>query len=66
MKTLLAIVALAGAFALAGTAAGQWMGSNRAIAQSRSNACFENCAYVRRWPAAQCRRFCKGRNKQFL
>jgi hypothetical protein len=42
------------------------MGSNRAIAQSRSNACFENCAYVRRWPAAQCRRYCKGRNKQFL
>jgi len=66
MKTLLTIVALAGAIALANTAVEQWAGSNAAIAQGRSNACFENCAYVRRWPAAQCRRFCKGKNKQYM
>jgi hypothetical protein len=63
MKTLLAIIALAGAFALADTAAEQWSGSNLAMAQSRSSACFQNCTNVRKWPAAQCRQFCKGRSK---
>jgi hypothetical protein len=66
MKTLLTIAVLAGAFVFADTAAEQRAGSNLAFAQSVRNACFENCAYVRRWPAGQCRRFCRGRNKQFM
>ena len=64
MKTLLAIVALAGAIALADTAAEQWAGSNLAVAQGRSSACFQNCANVRRWPAAQCRQYCRGKAKK--
>ena len=64
MKTLLAIVALAGAIALADTAAEQWAGSNLAVAQGRSSACFQNCANVRRWPAAQCRQYCRGKGKK--
>ena len=63
MKTLLSIVALAGAIALADTAAEQWAGSNLAVAQSRSSACFQNCANVRRWPAAQCAQYCKGKSR---
>jgi hypothetical protein len=61
MKTLLCIVALAAAFAIADTAAEQWAGSNLAFAQGRSSACFQNGANVRRWPAAQCRQLCKGK-----
>jgi hypothetical protein len=64
MKTLLTIIALAGAFALADTAAEQWAGSNLAVAQARSSACLQNCANVRRWPEAQCREYCKGRSKR--
>ena len=67
MKSLLAIVALAGAIAVAGTAAEQWAGSDVAIAQARggkSSACFQNCANVRRWPAAQCREYCKGKSSK--
>ena len=65
MKTLLIIVALAaGAIALADTAVEQWAGSNLAVAQSRSSACFQNCANVRRWPASQCRQYCKGKGKR--
>ncbi|HWE17656.1 MAG TPA: hypothetical protein VG758_10820 [Hyphomicrobiaceae bacterium] len=61
MKTVLAIVALAGTFVLAGAAVQQWADGNVAIAQSRSSACFQNCTNVRQWPAAQCRQYCKGR-----
>jgi hypothetical protein len=64
MKTLLTVIALAGAFALADTAAQQWAGSNLAIAQSGSSACFQNCTNVRKWPAAQCREYCKGKTKK--
>jgi hypothetical protein len=64
MKMLLIVIALAGAFALADTAAEQWAGSNLAIAQSRSSACFQNCANVRRWPASQCREYCRGKSKR--
>jgi hypothetical protein len=63
MKTLLAIAALAGAIVMADTAAEQWASSNLAFAQ-RSSACFQNCAYVRRWPAAQCRQYCKGKTRR--
>jgi hypothetical protein len=63
MKMLLTIIALAGAFALADTAAEQWAGSNLAVAQARSSACFQYCANVRRWPASQCREFCRGKSK---
>ena len=64
MKPLLAIIALAGAIVLADTAAQQWAGSNLALAQGRSSACFQNCANVRRWPAAQCRQYCRGKAKK--
>jgi hypothetical protein len=64
MKTLLSIVALAGVIALADTAVEQWAGSNLAVAQGRSSACFQNCANVRRWPAAQCRQYCRGKAKK--
>jgi hypothetical protein len=64
MKMLLTIIALAGAIALADTAVEQWAGSNLAVAQARSSACFQNCANVRRWPAAQCREYCKGKSKR--
>jgi hypothetical protein len=63
MKTLLSIVALAGAIVLADTAVEKWAGNSQAVAQSRSSACYQNCTNVRRWPAAQCRRYCKGRAK---
>jgi hypothetical protein len=64
MKTLLAIIALAGAFALADTVVEPWAGGSLAVAQSRSSACFQNCTNVRRWPAAQCRQYCKGKSKR--
>jgi len=65
MKTLLAIVALAAAVVLADTAAEQWAGSNLAIAQGRSSsACYQNCTNVRRWPASQCRQYCKGKGRR--
>ena len=63
MKTLLSIVVLAGAFTLGGAATEQWIGSSAVQAQS-SSACFQNCANVRRWPAAQCQQYCKGRPKR--
>jgi len=66
MKTLLAIITLAAAFALADTAAETWAGSNLAVAQARSGACFQNCANVRRWPASQCRQYCKGKARRFM
>jgi homospermidine synthase len=66
MKTLLAVVALAGAFVLADTATEQWTGSNLAVAQARSSACFQNCANVRRWPASQCRQYCRGKTKRSM
>ena len=50
MKTLLTIVALAGALALADTAVEQWAGGSLAVAQSHSSACFHNCTNVRHWP----------------
>jgi hypothetical protein len=64
MKTLAVIAALAGAIVLADTAVEQRAGSNLAVAQSRSSACLQNCVNVRRWPAAQCRQYCKGRTKR--
>lgn len=57
MKTLVSIFIIAGAITFGGTAAEQWIGSNEAQAQG-SSACFQNCAYVRRWPASQCREYC--------
>jgi hypothetical protein len=63
MKTLLTIVALAGALVTADTAVEQWAGANSATAQSRrSSACVQNCMNVRNWPAAQCRQYCKGKS----
>jgi hypothetical protein len=64
MKMLVTIVVLAGAIALADTAVEQWASSNLAVAQSRSSACFQNCANVRRWPASQCREYCRGKSKR--
>jgi hypothetical protein len=63
MKTLLGILFLAGAFTLGGAATEQWTGSSLVRAQS-SSACFQNCANVRRWPAAQCQQYCKGKSKR--
>jgi len=63
MKTLLSIFVIAGAITLGGTAAEQWMGGSVAQAQG-SSACFQNCANVRRWPAAQCRDYCRGKAKK--
>lgn len=64
MKTLITLVALAGAMLLADTAAERWAGSNLAVAQSRSSACYQNCTNVRRWPAEQCVRYCRGKGKR--
>jgi hypothetical protein len=60
MRTLLVVVALAGAFVLTDAAVQQWAGSDLAIAQSGSSACVQNCTNVRQWPAEQCRRYCRG------
>lgn len=63
MKTLASIVVLAAAIMLGDTAAEQWTGT--AIAQAQgSSACFQNCANVRRWPAEQCRSYCRGKAKK--
>jgi hypothetical protein len=62
MRTLLVVVALAGAFVLTDAAVQQGAGSALAIAQSGSSACFQNCTNVRQWPAQQCRRYCRGRS----
>jgi hypothetical protein len=64
MKTLLGICALAGALMLGDTAAERWTGSNLVLAQSSSSACYQNCTNVRRWPAAQCAQYCKGKSKR--
>jgi hypothetical protein len=64
MKTLLSILALAGVFTLGGAATEQWVGGNRVQAQAASSACFQNCANVRRWPAAQCQAYCKGKTRR--
>jgi hypothetical protein len=64
MKTLFGICALAGAVMLGDTAAERWMGSNLVLAQSTSSACYQNCTNVRRWPAAQCAQYCKGKSKR--
>jgi hypothetical protein len=63
MKTLLSILALAGVFTLGGAVTEQWVG-NLVQAQAASSACFQNCANVRRWPAAQCQAYCKGKTKR--
>jgi hypothetical protein len=31
-------------------------------AYAQSSACYQNCTNVRKWPAEQCRRYCKGRS----
>ncbi len=64
MKTLLSIVAVAGALTLGNVATEQWMGGNLALAQGGSSACYQNCANVRRWPAAQCAQYCRGKPKR--
>jgi hypothetical protein len=64
MKTLLSILALAGAFTLGAAATERWVGANLLQAQAASSACFQNCANVRRWPAAQCQAYCKGKAKR--
>ena len=63
MKTLFSILVVAAAITLGGTAAEQWIGSNTVLAQG-SSACFQNCANVRRWPAGQCREYCRGKAKR--
>jgi hypothetical protein len=63
MKTLLSVLAVAGALTLGNTAAEQWLGGNLALAQG-SSACFQNCTNVRRWPAAQCAQYCRGKPKR--
>jgi hypothetical protein len=64
MKTLLGILALAGALTLGDMAVGQWTGGSLVFAQGSSSACFQNCTNVRRWPAAQCAQYCKGKTKR--
>jgi hypothetical protein len=63
MKTILAILVMAGAFTLGGAATEHWAGSGLVLAQG-SNACYQNCANVRRWPAAQCAQYCRGKPKR--
>jgi hypothetical protein len=64
MKTLLSICALAGVLMLGGAAAERWAGGGLVLAQTSSSACFQNCANVRRWPAAQCAQYCRGKAKR--
>ncbi|MBO0766309.1 MAG: hypothetical protein J2P50_17205 [Hyphomicrobiaceae bacterium] len=64
MKTLLSILALAGVFTLSSAAAERWAGATSVQAQAASSACFQNCANVRRWPAAQCEAYCRGKTKR--
>jgi hypothetical protein len=63
MKTLVSVLAVAAVLTLGDTAAEQWLGKNVAQAQG-SSACFQNCANVRRWPAAQCRSYCAKQRKR--
>jgi hypothetical protein len=63
MKALLGILAVAGALTLGGAATEQWIGSSLAIAQG-GGACYQNCTNVRRWPAAQCAQYCRGKPKR--
>jgi hypothetical protein len=63
MKMLASIAVVAAAITLGGTAVEQWKGGSTAIAQS-SSACFQNCTNVRRWPAEQCRNYCRGKAKK--
>ena len=63
MKMLVSIVVLAAAITLGDTAVESWMGGNTAQAQG-SSACFQNCTNVRRWPAGQCREYCRGKAKR--
>jgi hypothetical protein len=65
MKTLASIAVLAAVITLGGTAVEQWTNTNSAYAQG-SSACFQNCANVRRWPAAQCQTYCRGKTKRAL
>jgi hypothetical protein len=64
MKMLASITVLAAVITLGGTAVERWAETNSAHAQS--SACFQNCANVRRWPAAQCRDYCRGKTKRTL
>jgi hypothetical protein len=65
MKTLLTLFALAGAIVVGSAASEQWAGTGKAFAQATgSSACFQNCANVRKWPAQQCRQYCRGRTKR--
>lgn len=65
MKKVIGFAVAAGAVmavAMFGEPAGQaWIGDG-AYAQSRSSACYQNCRNVRKWPGAQCGRYCKGRS----
>jgi hypothetical protein len=63
MKTLLSICALAGALMLGDAATERWAGGSLAFAQG-SSACYQNCTNVRRWPAAQCAQYCRGKAKR--
>lgn len=63
MKMLASIAVVAAAITLGGTAVEQRMGGSTAIAQG-SSACFQNCTNVRRWPAEQCRAYCRGKAKK--
>lgn len=36
-----------------------WVGDG---AFAKSSACYQNCRNVRKWPAAQCRKLCRGRS----
>ena len=63
MKMFASIAVVAAAVVLGGTAVEQWTGGGAAIAQG-SSACFQNCTNVRRWPAEQCRNYCRGKAKK--
>jgi hypothetical protein len=60
---LFSVAVVATAITLGGTAVEQLVDGNAAYAQG-SSACFQNCANVRRWPAAQCRDYCRGKAKR--
>jgi hypothetical protein len=63
MKTLLSVLAVAGALTLGNVATEQWLGGNVVLAQG-SSACYQNCTNVRRWPSAQCAQYCRGKPKR--
>jgi len=65
MRKLLGIAVAAGAVvavASLGKPAGQTAFGDAAYAQSKSSACYQDCRRVRKWPAEQCRRHCRGRS----